>query len=76
MTSTFNDRWEISNFSTAQKNIDYLLLDSQGKVIVSEKWLLENTTNRLIIPNNALPSGTYFLAFPNSKTKAIKLSKI
>lgn len=76
MTATFNDRWEISYFSPAQKNIDYLLLDSQGKVIVSEKWLLENTTNRLIIPNNALPSGTYFLAFPNSKTKAIKLSKI
>lgn len=24
MTSTFNDHWEISNFSTAQKNIDYL----------------------------------------------------
>ena len=76
MTATFNDRWEISKFSEAQKNIDYLLLDSQGKVIVSEKRLFENTTNRLIIPNNALPSGTYFLAFPNSKTKAIKLSKI
>ncbi len=74
--ASFEDHWEINHFSAAQKNINYLLLDNQGKVIVSEKWLLENTTNRLIIPNNALPSGTYFLAFPNSKTKAIKLSKI
>jgi sugar lactone lactonase YvrE len=74
--ATFNDRWEIAHFSAAQKNINCLLLDNQGKVIVSEKWLLENATNRLIIPNNTLPAGTYFLTFPDSKTKAIKLSKI
>lgn len=74
--SSFNDRWEVAHFSAHQKNIDYLLLDSQGKVIFSEKWLLENTTNRLVIPNPSLSKGHYFLAFPNSNYKAIKLSKM
>jgi len=74
--ASFSDRWEINYSSTSQQNINYVLLDSQGKVIFSEKWLLENTTNRLIIPNQSLPVGTYFLAFPNSPYKAIKLSKI
>jgi len=74
--ASFNDRWEIAHFSACPKNINYLLLDSQGKVVFSEEWLLENTTNRLIIPNPSLSKGNYFLAFPYSPYKAIKLLKL
>ncbi len=74
--ASFNDRWEITHFSNNPKDINYLLLDSQGKVIFSEEWLLENTTNRLILPNPSLSKGNYFLIFPDSPYKAIKLLKI
>ena len=75
-TATFSDHWEISNYGDDQKNIHYLLLDSQGKVIISDNWLLENTTNRLIVPNQSLPTGTYFLVLTGDKLPAIKLSKM
>ena len=75
-TATFSDHWEISNYGGDQKNIHYLLLDTQGKVIISDNWLLENTTNRLIVPNQSLPTGTYFLVLTDNKLPAIKLSKL
>jgi sugar lactone lactonase YvrE len=75
-TATFSDHWEISTHGAVQTNIHYLLLDNQGKVIISNNWLLENTTNRLIVPNQSLPNGTYFLVMVDNKLPAIKLSKM
>lgn len=75
-TATFSDHWEISTHGAVQKNIHYLLLDNQGKVIISDNWSVENTTNRLIVPSQSLPTGTYFLVLTGDKLPAIKLSKM
>jgi hypothetical protein len=73
--STHQGHWELINTNSTNKNLSFQLFDLQGKEVAAGQWLLENTTNRLILPNGHLSQGTYLLQWSNGEYAPIKLTK-